>query len=167
MDHTHPDLAPPPSQPLLRVAADVARRGLELGGPDTVDQVVDEAVQVLAAELGVAHVGLFELVEHLGLLQARTGVLGHALVPRPGAEALRLPTGRGSLPGYTLLAGHTVVAHDLLADRRFLALAPTLGVPARSAVTVPVGWPGRRWGVLGVYHDRSRSWTECSFSTPS
>ena len=72
---------------------------------------------------------------------------------------MRLPTGRGSMPGYTLLAEHTIVSHDLLADRRFVALAPTLGVFARSAVNAPVGWGGRPWGVLGVYDVQSRVWS--------
>jgi serine phosphatase RsbU (regulator of sigma subunit) len=160
-----PTTAPPtasatgPSR-LLRASVELTRQVLAAAGPDQVPAILDRAVEVVAGELAAPHVGLFEAFDHLGHLQGRSGVLDGRPVGGRGAAVMRLPTGRGSMPGYTLLAGATIVSDDLLADRRFVALAPTLGVGARSAVNVPVGWGQRTWGVLGVYDVRSRAWTD-------
>lgn len=143
---------------LLLVTAALTRRVLDTAGGEAAASTIDHAVETVAAELGAPHVGLFEVFDHLGVLQGRSGVLDGQPVGG-GAAVMRLPTGRGSMPGFTLLAGGTIVTHDLLADRRFVALAPTLGVGARSAVNAPVGRGPQPWGVLGVYDVRSRVWT--------
>ena len=161
-DPTNPHLPAAPSPGALRLqqaSVALSRRFLEVGSADELERTLAHAAHVVATELGVPHVGLFEVFDHLGLLQGRAGVLDGELVGADGAALMRLPTGRGSMPGYTLLAEHTIVSHDLLADRRFVALAPTLGVFARSAVNAPVGWGGRPWGVLGVYDVQSRVWS--------
>lgn len=155
--HPSPTPRTDPSR-LLQVTVALTRRVLETAGDAQAAATLDHAVETVAAELGAPHVGLFEAFDHLGVLQGRSGVLDGVSVG-DGAALMRLPTGRGSMPGFTLLTGGTIVTHDLLADRRFVALAPTLGVGARSAVNVPVGRGEQPWGVLGVYDVRSRVWT--------
>jgi serine phosphatase RsbU (regulator of sigma subunit) len=129
-------------------------------GATEVGEVLRVGASLLADTLTASHAAVFEHHEAAGVLQCRVGVLNGVLASDSGAALLRLPTGRESMPGYTLLAGRTVVTTDLLADRRFVALAPALGVFARSAVNVPLGWPGHWWGVLGVYGHDTRVWTE-------
>jgi hypothetical protein len=93
-------------------------------GATEVGEVLRVGASLLADTLTASHAAVFEHHEAAGVLQCRVGVLNGVLASDSGAALLRLPTGRESMPGYTLLAGRTVVTTDLLADRRFVALAP-------------------------------------------
>ncbi len=165
----HPPVLPGQSSPFTALAA-LAQRAASAcdlatatssGRPRAwLDDLLDHVVAVLASEMGATHVGVFEAFAEDGYLRSRAGVLNGSAVPRAVAGALRLPTGRDSLPGYTLAVGSTVVAADLLADPRFMALAPAFGVGARSALCVPIGPSVEPWGVLGIYRDQPHQWTE-------
>lgn len=121
---------------------------------------LDEAVALLADTLALPEVAVFELIDTRGELAGRAGYYHERSVGRPAASLLRIPAGRGSLPGYTLLEGEAVAADDLLADPRFVALAPSLGFGARAAISVPIRVGGTDWGVLGVYDEKVRTWLE-------
>lgn len=123
-------------------------------------QFLDEAVALSADALGLPAVAVFEHLDRRGLLVGRAGYHGGTSVGWDAASLLRVPTGRGSLPGYTLLEGEAVVAPDMLGDSRFLALAPTLGFGARAAISVPIRAGDRDWGVLSVYDDSVRHWSQ-------
>ena len=150
---------------MLRAVADLATRTITVQDAASVASVLDDVVGELADLLGVAHVGLFQLDEQAGELTSRVGVLEGRRFGSDHHRPVRLPTGRSSMPGYTILQQRTVTTSDLVADRRFTALAPSFGVFARSAVNVPVpsaeGW----WGVIGVYDVVPRSWQAHEIAT--
>jgi len=124
------------------------------------NDLFDNAVGLLAEALDLPWVALFEFMEARGVLVGRAGVYDKRSVGSEAASALVLPAGRGSFPGYTLLEGSPVAADDLLNDPRFIALAPTLGFGARAAISVPVRWNDHDWGVLGVYSESVRTWSD-------
>lgn len=144
----------------VRQQAAVARvgqlglRGLEMA------VLLDEALLALAETLDVADVGLFELAVDWRRLTGRAGVHRGRRIETQQMAAMQVPAGRESMLGYTVLQGVVVVAPDLLNDSRFVARAAEFGVAAKAAITAPVGWGERPWGVVGAYSGVARSWTD-------
>ena len=144
----------------VRQQAALAQLGqLGLQSSDLED-VLRGAMRACADTLGVRDVGLFELVPARNELRGRAALFEDRVVPRPTIERLRLPTGRASLPGYAIDVGAPVVSEDILADARFEAYAREVDLPLQAAITSPISWDGRPWGVLGVWDRAVRAWTD-------
>ena len=144
----------------VRQQAAVARVGqLGLRGVE-MSVLLDEALLALAETLGVANVGLFELEVDWGRLTGRAGVHRGRRVEAEQMVQMRVPAGRESMLGYTVLQGVVVVAPDLLNDARFVPRAAEFGVAAKAAITAPVGWGEHPWGVVGAYSGVVRPWTD-------
>ena len=114
---------------------------------EDVDALYDEAVALLARELGVELAGAFEL------LPGRVGLLLRASVGLRGArDSSRIvPAGAASQAGYTLFADGPVVVEDLPAETRFSPSALLLEQGARSGISVPIRAGSTSWGVLSVH----------------
>jgi PAS domain S-box-containing protein len=144
----------------VRQHASVARLGqLGLQTAD-VEEVLREAMIAAADVLDVTEVALFELEPSMEALRGRAGIRDGRVVGRRSMGRVRLPAGRGSLPGFAAVQDGPVVTEDLLADERFRARAPEFGVPVRAAVAAPIGWGARPWGVLAVYSLVTRHWSD-------
>lgn len=144
----------------VRQQASVARVGqLGLQGGDLGEFLAD-ALVAASDTLGVRSVALMELLPGWRELQGRAAVYDGRPIARADMERARIPAGRESMPGYTVMQGVAVVAEDLLADQRFRARAAEYGLEAQAAITAPVGWGERPWGVLGVYSEVIRAWTD-------
>ena len=129
--------------------ADLGRRALAI--PD-LSAVMDQAAHIVAATLRVDYCTILELSPGTGaLLRAgagwKDGYIGNATVD----------AGDGSLAGYALLAGGTVVIEDLGKETRF-RIPPLLrdhGVV--SSVAVIIHDQDRPFGVLGAHATISRA----------
>lgn len=144
----------------VRQQASVARVGqLGLRGGDLED-FLGEALAAAADTLGVRSVVLLELLPSWRELQGRAAIYQGKPITRALVERVRIPAGRESMPGYTVMQGVALVSEDLLADQRFRARAAEYGLIAKAAITAPVGWGERPWGVLAGYSDVIRSWTD-------
>lgn len=135
----------------------IAHAGLQAS---TLDDFLAEALQIAADTMDVPTVAVLELFADQGMLEGRAVIYDGETIGPEGAALVRVPTGRGSMPGYTLLDDRVVVTTDLVGDQRFVAVAPNLGIEARAGINAPLGWAGRPWGVLGVYDREVRSWTD-------
>lgn len=132
--------------------AELGRRaltGIDLG------QLMEEAVELLAADLGVEYVNLLELLPD-GSAAFRAGVGWRAgLVGEPTVElAAETPAGR---------VAHDqapVLIEDLRTDERFTAPSAPREHGAVSSLTVPLYGQGRPLGVLGVHAARPRPFPE-------
>ena len=129
----------------LRQQAAVAQLGHRaLAGAD-IDALMQEAVQMVATELGAPFVSLVECSE-----------VGDAYVQRAGAglpvrdDEPFVPRGTEGQTGFTLQAGEPVIVADLEEERRFRPSRRLLALGARSSVSVPIGSRERPFGVLGA-----------------
>lgn len=144
----------------VRQHASVARLGqLGLQAAD-VEEVLREAMIAAADILDVTEVALFELEPSMQHLRGRAGIRDGRIVGRRSMGRVRLPAGRGSLPGFAVQGDAPVVSEDLLHDDRFQARAPEFGVPVRAAIAAPIGWGARPFGVLAVYSLLTRRWSD-------
>lgn len=144
----------------VRQQAAVARLG-QFGLRSTdLEEVLREAMLIAAETLGLRDVGLFEVVPPDRQLRGRAALHDGRVVPRPTIDRLRLPAGRGSLPGFAVDQEGPVVADDIESDERFEAAAAQYDLPVRSAIAAPIGWGDRPWGVLGVWDRDVRAWTD-------
>lgn len=116
----------------------------------------EEAVQLVASELGVPYVTLFEAVESGGEVVVRASV---GLPDAPAGE-LRLPRGRDGQTGFTLDAGGPVVVDDIQAERRFRPAPWLVDLGLRSTVSVPIGVEGRPSAVLAAASRRTGDFSE-------
>ncbi len=144
----------------VRQQAAVARLGqLGLRGIP-LDELLGEAMTAVGETLEVPHASLFELLPGRTELRGRTAVYNGQPVPPEMIAKIRIPAGLESMPGFTVLEGAAVSTPDLLDDARFNAQAPRWGIDARSAITAPIGWDDEAWGVLAIYSDTRRVWTD-------
>lgn len=143
----------------FRQQASVAALG-QLGLRTTdLDEVLRAALDTVAHTLGVDQLGLLELLPGGHEFTIRAAMHRGAHVDATLSERVRVPAGRESLPGFTVVNAEAVVSEDLLNDERFHARAAEYGLDVVSAVVAPVGWGGAPWGVLAVYSSVVRSWT--------
>ena len=144
----------------VRQQACVARIGqLGLKGGDF-QELLDEAMRGLAETLGVRSVVLLELLPNWRELMGRAAVIDGEAIDLRLVERVRVPAGRESMAGYTVMQGVAVVTADIPNDQRFVVRAGEYGIPAHAAITAPVGWGERPWGVLIVYSDVVRTWSD-------
>jgi PAS domain S-box-containing protein len=134
------------------LVAELGRRaltGIELG------QLMDEAVALLATDLGVEYANLLELLPD-GTAIFRAGVgWSPGLI---GGTTVELAAGTPA--GRVVLDQAPVLVEDLRTDDRFTALSVARGHGAVSSLTVPLYGRACPLGVLGVHSARPRRFPE-------
>jgi diguanylate cyclase (GGDEF)-like protein/PAS domain S-box-containing protein len=131
----------------LRAAqqAAVARLGERaLEGASTSD-LMQEAVSAAAELLDVDLAAVLELLPESGELLVRA--IHPASKRRVGA---RVPAGKGSQAGYTLLTGAPVTVTDMEAEERFTRSPYLSQLGVRSGLTVAIAGRQAPFGVLGI-----------------
>ncbi len=137
----------------LRIASAQQAAAASLGekalGGMPADEIVQEAVTVVARELGVEFSSLMELLPGGEELLLRAGV-GHAdgLV-----GTLRVDVHRHSQAGYTLTSNDPVFVEDLRTETRFEPSMLSLERGLVCGISVIIRGPQRPLGVLGVFSD--------------
>ncbi len=132
--------------------AEIGERGL---AGVKLDSLLEDAASLVASTLDVELSELLELDPGHQELLLRAGVGW-----RPGVVGtVRLPTGRDSQAGYTLLADLPVIS-DHATETRFTPPAALVEHGVRSGVTVVIAGPEGRWGVLGAHTSRRRTFTD-------
>ena len=89
----------------------IAHAGLQAS---TLDDFLAEALQIAADTMDVPTVAVLELFADQGMLEGRAVIYDGETIGPEGAALVRVPTGRGSMPGYTLLDDRVVVTTDLV-----------------------------------------------------
>ena len=155
-----PDRSPGEWNLAVRQQEAVARIG-QLGlRTDDLEELLHDALQVIADTLELGDLALFEVQPDGRHVRGRAGMRLGQLVSRSRSSRLELPIGRGSLPGFVIEERQVVASPDLLADQRFHALAPEHGVDVRAALAAPISWDEVPWGVLVAYAAETRVWTD-------
>ncbi len=144
----------------VRQQAAVARIGQVGLRSNDLDEVLREAIFVAADTLDAPDIGLFEVLPGRRHLRGRAGMHAGQIVSRRRMSRVEVPVGPGSLPGYAVQQGTAVVVPDLVGDDRFHALAPDQGIDVRAALAAPISWDEHPWGVLVIYDDELRTWTD-------
>lgn len=143
----------------VRQQASVAALG-QLGLRTTdLDELLAAALTTVADTLRVNQLGLLELLPGGHEFAIRAAMHRGSLVDPRLSARVRVPAGRESLPGFTVVNADAVVSEDLMHDERFHAAAAEFGLDVVSAVVAPVGWGGAPWGVLAVYSSVPRAWS--------
>jgi PAS domain S-box-containing protein len=140
------------SERLAGRQAAVAQLGLRAIASDDLQSLLDDAVGATARMLEVDVVSIAEILHGRDELLLRAGVGWE----EGAIGSATSPAGRGSLVGYTIMAGEPVVSLDMAADERF-ALSPLLrGRHAVSGVSVLIAGPERPFGALGAFSTERR-----------
>ena len=129
--------------------AEFARRALER--PDAVS-VMDDAVALLAGELGVEHVTVLELGPGDDLLRLRAGVGWGDGVPGTSVDAMP-----GGHVAFTLASAEPVVVADMASEDRFDVSPQLLDAGVRSSLSVRIPSGGAvPYGVIGAHTTEAR-----------
>ncbi|MCC6174013.1 MAG: GAF domain-containing protein [Chloroflexi bacterium] len=120
------------------------------------DELMEHAVRMVTATLGVEFAKVLELRPDEGILVLRAG----AGWPEDAPESTPLETGSNTQAGYTLRTGGPVVVDDLRTETRFTgpSLLHRFGVV--SGMSVIIHGRGHTFGVLGAHTTRHRTFTE-------
>lgn len=137
--------------------ARVAQAGLQGG---SLDELAGMVLREVGETLDVSDVVLLEVEPSWEELRGRAALFGGRLIDSELVKRVRVPSGRGSMAGFTVLQGELVVSPDLQADGRFEVKGPEYGISSRAAITAPVGLGERPWGVLVAYSADVRAWTD-------
>ncbi len=121
------------------------------------DELVDEAVKMVAVELDAPLVSVLELTAE-----------GDELLLRAGAGSHRGLVGIATFPndggtqqaGYTLAEDDTVIVEDLASDSRFGVPSLLAEHGAVSGVSTPIRGRDRRYGVLSAHTTTPRTFTD-------
>ena len=140
-----------------RQQAAVAALGLLALTQSSLAQIFDEASSLVAATLGTECVAILE--------ESSDGAVLHLRAGRGWNEGLvgnlAIPSGIGSMAGYTLVAGKPTVSETLGTDKRFGHLPRVAEYSITSAACVAIGGPtGHPYGVLGAYTRHPRRFNE-------
>src|SRR6478752_2627407 len=114
----------------------LGQRGLE---GVSLDHLLAEAAELVAVNLGVQSVAVFEWMLSPGHFRVRAVLHQGSWVPRSSVEQLTVGGGTHSQAGYTLLTGEPVVASDLEVERRFVPADVGQQAGVRSGVTAIIG----------------------------
>jgi PAS domain S-box-containing protein len=121
-----------------------------------VGQLADEAVKLVASQLGVPYVTIVETVEGTSELTALAAVgLPDDLTAEPF-----LPRADEGQTGFTLASPEPVVVEDLKTERRFEPAQWVLDLGMRSTVSVPIGVHGSPSAVLAAASRRVADFSE-------
>lgn len=127
---------------------------LALGGAD-LNELMDEAVTLVAQCLDVEYVGILELLPDSNNLLLRAGVgWKEGVVGQATIDA-----GTRSQAGYTLLSNEPVIVKDLRTETRFKAEC-LIQHGVISGISVIIPRKDRPFGVLGAYTSQRRDFTE-------
>jgi PAS domain S-box-containing protein len=139
---------------LARLEAVVAGLGQWALRSDQYEDVLDEAVTLVAQMLGVEYCNVMELLPggEEFLLRAgvgwKEGYVGRATVPT-----------KDSQPGYVVRSDHPVIVHDAATETRFTPLPRLLGEDVVSAMSVVISTREGPYGALGAHTRRRRTFT--------
>jgi PAS domain S-box-containing protein len=139
---------------LARLQTVVARLGQWALRSDRYEDVLDEAVTLVAQSLDVEYCNVMELLPggEEFLLRAgvgwKEGCVGQATVPA-----------KGSQPGYTVRSDRPVIVHDAAKETRFIPLPRLFGEDVVSAMSVVISTPEGPYGALGAHTRRRRTFT--------
>ena len=139
----------------LRQQAIVAELGNRALAGVGLDDLMDEAVEAVAKELGAPIVSLFEFSEKKRAFVERAGVG----LPDSRDEPF-LPRGTEGQMGFTLGCDEPVLVVDLASEGRFRSSPRLLELGARSSVSVRVGAADAPFGVLGASSRRADDFTD-------
>ncbi len=136
--------------------AAVARLGEHALERATTAELMQEAVDVAAANLVVDFAGVAELVADQGCFILRSAVG----VPQSAIGRQFAPVGTASQAGYTIITGSPVVVSDWATERRF-GQSPALSqMGTRSGLSVVVEGRAGPFGVLGVQSQQTREYSD-------
>jgi PAS domain S-box-containing protein len=128
--------------------AALGRRALQ---SNDLDRLMNEAATIVAEGLSVEAVGVLELMPGATSLRLRAGFGWDDLVGRTVIDA-----GKGSVGGYTLLAGEPVISLDVRTDERFVAPPSLLQRGVVSSMSVVIHGRDRPFGALGAHATERR-----------
>jgi PAS domain S-box-containing protein len=138
----------------------VAELGLRALAADELQELLDEAVELVAQTLNVEFAGVAEIVRAGDDVVFRAGVGW-----RDGTVGQRLgPRGGESLTGYTLRRRAPVISEDMGADRRFNASSTVRDHGVVSALAVMIATPDEPFGTLGAYATSRRAFGQSDVS---
>ncbi|HEV2446129.1 MAG TPA: PAS domain S-box protein, partial [Candidatus Sulfopaludibacter sp.] len=140
---------------LARLQAALAEMGQIALGGDQRENVLDEAVELVARTLDVEYCNLLELLPHGSSLVLRSG----AGWDGRAAGRTAVSAGADTQAGYTLLSGGPVIVGDLRAETRFSAPALLDEFGVVSGMSVMVAASESPYGVLEAYTRRRRDFT--------
>ncbi len=133
----------------------VARLGEHaLEGASTSD-VMQEAMTAALELLDVEIAGVLEFMPSADVFEFRAA---HGL-PEGTANRTRLPAGKRSQAGFTLMTGTPVMVEDWAHEQRFSRSPALTAVGARSGLTVLIEGRGAPFGVLGLHSTRARTFS--------
>lgn len=115
--------------------------------------LTEEALALVARELGVECVGVLELLPG-GLQFSVRASVGYRI-----PEDVIIPGGIASQAGYTVNVHEPVVVEDLAAERRFSPSAVLVDNGVKSGITVPIRRGSVIWGVLAAHTTYQRSFS--------
>lgn len=140
----------------LRQQAAVAEFGRHALSGAPLGVLSQEAVQLVASQLGVPYVTILETVEGRPELAARASVG----LPEELAAEEYLPRGSEGQTGFTLESVAPVVVDDLASEGRFRPAQWLIDLGMRSTVSVPVGVHGQPSAVLTAASRRTADFSE-------
>jgi PAS domain S-box-containing protein len=144
---------------LARLQTVVARLGQRALRSARYENVLDEAVTLVAQMLDVEYCDVWELLPSGEEFLLRAGVgwkeghVGRATVPT-----------KGSQPGYTTSSDRPVIVHDAATETRFTLSPQLLGENIVSSVSVVISTSESFYGALGVHTRRRRTFNPDEFN---
>jgi len=140
----------------LRQQAAVAEFGRRALSGASLHALSEEAVQLVADQLGVPYVTILETVEGRSELAARASVG----LPEDLAAEPFLARGSDGQTGFTLGSTMPVVVNDLRAEERFRPARWLIDLGMRSTVSVPIGVDRQPAAVLAAASRRTGDFSE-------
>ena len=120
------------------------------------DVLFEKTAEILADNLKVQYVAIWELLPNQGTFLLRTGIGWPAEI----MGKTIISGGKCSQAGYTLESKQAVVVSDLLRETRFSSSVCLSSHGAISSITVPISQQKSFLGVLGVYTKTKRKFSD-------
>ena len=140
---------------LARLQAVVAELGQRALHSDRYENVLDEAVNLVAQVLDVDYCNVMELLPGGEELLLRAGVGW-----KEGYVGQARVKSRDSQPGYTVRSDHPVIVDDAATETRFVPLPLLFSESVVSSMSVVVSTSEGPYGALGVHTRRRRTFTK-------
>ncbi|NEU56703.1 PAS domain S-box protein [Halorussus sp. MSC15.2] len=125
-------------------------------GDEPLDDLMDEAVELVAEALGQEYAGVLEYRPDSDDLLTRA-VAGW---PDDIVDSAAIGTERDSQAGYTLLTEDPVVTEDLTTEERFSRDELLESADATGGISALIGSPDDPWGVLGSHDPEPQSYAD-------
>jgi PAS domain S-box-containing protein len=140
---------------LARLQAVVAELGQRALHSDRSENVLDEAVTLVAQTLDVDYCNVMELLPGGEELLLRAGVGW-----KEGYVGQAKVKSRDSQPGYTIRSDRPVIVEDAVTESRFVALPLLFGESVVSSMSVVISTSEGPYGALGAHTRRRRLFTK-------